>query len=117
MRAFVFFGLLTIASAGSLASQQADVEIRYLIGAVADSGCIFQRNGSEHDADSAADHLRLKYRNGARYADTAEHFIDRLASKSSWTGKKYTITCNGVTEPSGSWLHRRLQQYRSEQTP
>ncbi len=47
-----------------------------------------------------------------RYAGSAEQFIDRLASESSWTGKPYTITCEGVVYPSGDWLHQALQEYR-----
>jgi len=90
----------------------ADTEIQYLLGYVETSGCLFERNGTEHDATGAAVHLRLKCTRGKRYAKTAEQFIDRLASESSWTGKTYTVTCNGSTEPSGDWLHGALQEYR-----
>ncbi|MFV8819928.1 DUF5329 family protein [Haliea sp. E17] len=87
-------------------------EIDYLIAFVGGSGCTFHRNGSDYPASEAADHLQLKYRRGARYADTAEHFIDRLASESSWSGKPYTVTCAGKTESSRAWLHRALDSYR-----
>lgn len=93
---------------------QADAEIQYLLTFVADSGCTFVRNGDAHDSADAADHLRLKYDRGGRYADTAENFIDRLASGSSWSGKPYTVTCGEVTEPSGEWLHRALDAYRQQ---
>ena len=96
------------------AGESADEEIQFLIQQVAESGCTFVRNGSEHNAADAADHLRLKYRSASRYADSAEHFIDRLATKSSWTGKAYTITCDGVTEPSSAWLHRALEAHRQQ---
>ena len=91
----------------------AATEIEYLLEHVASSGCIFNRNNEDHDAKDAAEHLRLKYRRGKRYATSAENFIDRLASKSSWSGKPYTISCEGVTEPSGTWLHAALLEYRS----
>jgi hypothetical protein len=93
-------------------SDRADREIGYLLDFVGDSGCTFSRNGKEHVAADAADHLRLKYSRGRRYAGSAEQFIDRLASESSWTGEPYTVTCDGVTESSGEWLHRALERYR-----
>jgi len=95
---------------------QASIEIEHLLQFVASSGCTFHRNGSDHDSVDAADHMRLKYGRGKRYADTAEHFIDRLASKSSWTGKTYTVTCADQTEPSGEWLSRELGRYRAAST-
>ncbi|MEP0202804.1 MAG: DUF5329 domain-containing protein [Halioglobus sp.] len=95
------------------APSQAPTEIEHLLVFVASSGCTFHRNGSDHESADAADHLRLKYSRGKRYADSAEHFIDRLASKSSWTGKPYTVTCANQTEPSGEWLSRELERYRA----
>lgn len=93
-------------------ADRVDAEIEHLLDFVASSGCIFHRNGGDHDAADAADHLRLKLRRGGRYADTAENFIDRLASSSSWSGELYTVTCDDSTEPSGAWLHRELRSYR-----
>ena len=91
----------------------ADAEIQYLLNRVATSGCDFVRNGSVHSPEEAADHLRLKYERGSRYAGTAEQFIDRLARQSSWTGKPYTINCGGKTELAGTWLHEALTAYRA----
>ena len=80
------------------------------------SGCTFIRNGSRHDAEDAASHMRLKYRRGKRYATTAELFIERLASKSSFSGKPYAIECPGSEAvPSGEWLTARLHEYRERQ--
>jgi len=77
------------------------------------SGCEFIRNGDRRDSVAAANHLRLKYRRGQRYADTAEHFIDRLETKSSWSGKPYLIECEGQSEASGKWLYSRLLKLRA----
>jgi hypothetical protein len=95
------------------ADEQLESEVAYLLEFVAGSGCDFVRNGSAHDPDEAADHLRLKYSRGKRYLSSTEHFIDRLASESSWTGKPYSVTCNGLSEPAGPWLHRALDSYRA----
>ena len=103
---FLFF------SGAVLAAEDSDAEVQYLLKFGADSGCTFTRNGSDHDSVDAADHLRLKYDKGRRYAGSAEDFIDRLATESSWTGKPYTVNCDGKVENSGAWLHRALEQYR-----
>jgi len=92
---------------------QAPKEIEHLLEFVAISDCTFHRNGNDHNSVDAADHLRLKYNRGKRYADSAELFIDRLASTSTWTGKPYTVTCSDQTEPSGEWLNRELKHYRA----
>ncbi|MEP4486702.1 MAG: DUF5329 domain-containing protein [Halioglobus sp.] len=111
--AAIWVWLLLPTAMAHAAPSQAPTEIEHLLVFVAGSGCTFHRNGSDHDSADAADHLRLKYSRGKRYADSAEHFIDRLASKSSWTGKPYTVTCANQTEPSGDWLNRELKRYRA----
>jgi hypothetical protein len=98
-------------------SAETDEEIQYLLEFVATSGCDFERNGTRHAPDDAADHLRMKYKRGKRYVDTAEQFIDRLASESSWTGRDYTATCNGKEISSGQWLHEALMNHRQRPTP
>ena len=106
---------LLLALAGPLpaaASATAEREIGHLLDFVSASGCTFIRNGKEHDSMEAADHLRLKYERGRRYASSAENFIDRLASESSWTGKAYSVRCGESLEASGQWLHRELANYR-----
>ncbi len=104
--------LSLILLAGSIATVRADTaadeEIRALIQAVTDSGCEFNRNGSLHSAEAAAEHLELKYSRGKRYANSAEAFIERLASKSSWSGKPYQMICDGEVQPAGDWLTSTL---------
>ena len=96
-------------------ADQAETESEYLISTVGQSGCTFIRNGSRHDAEDAASHMRLKYRRGKRYATSAELFIERLASKSSFSGKPYAIECPGSDAvPSGEWLTARLHEYREQ---
>lgn len=112
MRSTVLFIILAISSSVTWAADQTDTEVQYLLGFVENSGCTFHRNGTDHDSADAADHLRLKYSRGARYVGSAEQFIDRLASESSWTGRDYTVTCEGTTETSADWLYGALDQYR-----
>ena len=93
---------------------ETETEIRSLIEAVGASGCDFERNGTSHSATEAAAHLTLKYQRGQRYANSAEEFIERLASKSSWTGRPYQMICDGEAQPAGDWLSATLAQLRAQ---
>jgi hypothetical protein len=95
-------------------AQNDDAEIEYLLTLVGSSKCLFIRNGSQHLAADAESHLRMKYRKARGHIDNAEEFINRLASKSSWTGKPYTLDCSGTeTQPTKTWLSERLVEYRT----
>lgn len=116
MRVFyisVFLGLLMPVMSSAAEPEE---EIEYLLDAVGSSGCTFVRNGKQHDAEDAEDHLRMKYRRGKRYAPTTEKFIERLASASSMSKKPYHIECPGDDVMlTGEWLKAKLDDYRSEQ--
>lgn len=114
--------LLAIALSGPTAaddaSDRAAAEIEYLMTAIGDSGCEFIRNGKRHDAEAAERHIRMKYSRAKRYAPTAERFIERLASKSSISRRRYLMDCPGEAPvPSGDWLTARLAEYRASRAP
>jgi hypothetical protein len=114
-RALAVVALLSIAISSAWAEEQTVVvEVNYLINAVSESGCNFVRNGKEHTSSEAVDHLQMKARRGKRYYDTADEFIDRIASKSSWSGKPYQIQCDGQPAVTAAdWFTRVLTEYRS----
>ena len=97
------------ANAGAATAEQ---EVDYLITFVADSGCAFYRNDNFHESVDAADHLRNKYQRGKGWVNSAEQFIDRIASESSFSGKPYRVICEGLEMTSGHWLHQALEQHR-----
>jgi hypothetical protein len=106
--------LMLLLCANPVQANTSEDEIEHLIEFVAASGCDFERNGTIHTSEGAAKHMRLKLSNGKRYASTAENFIDRLASGSSWTGKNYYAICDGKRIKSKDWLHRELQDIRAQ---
>jgi len=72
---------------------------------------IFIRNGSEYTAQEAVSHLGLKLRRAGSRINTAEEFIDHLASNSSFSGKSYMIKRQGQPEEAaGPFLHRLLRE-------
>lgn len=69
----------------------------------------FYRNGSIHDAVDAGKHLRMKVRKAGDRVKTAEDFIEKLASKSSITGKDYKIVfLDGKEQITSKYFHSVL---------
>jgi hypothetical protein len=99
---------------GAAPADTLEDEIAYLLATVAESGCTFIRNGSEHSAQNAREHMELKYGHVKRRVRTSEQFIEYAATKSSITGSSYTIRCAGAETPSGEWLSAALLRYRAE---
>ena len=106
--------LLTAPISQTLGETNTEIEIRLLIHAVRESGCDFDRNGTLYTAERAAEHLELKYARGKRYADSAEAFIERLATGSSWSGEPYWMICDGTKTRSAEWLVDRLDESRDK---
>jgi serine/threonine protein phosphatase PrpC len=100
---------------GALFAGTMDEEIDYLLATVGDSDCTFIRNGKGYAAKSAQDHLQMKRKRGKRYYDSADEFIDRIASKSSFSGKPYLIQCGDDPEQTAAaWFTALLWQHRGE---
>lgn len=110
-----FLAGIICTGAGAEPSAAAAQEIDQLIAALAKSGCEFQRNGRWHDAAQAQDHLRKKYAwlRKRDLVDTAEQFIERAGSKSSFSDRAYQVRCPGQPAvASATWLRTRLAQLR-----
>ncbi len=117
MKYIISLGLFVLSALASLEARadQATVEIDYLLTTMSNSECAFVRNGKRYDAKEAEEHLRMKLKRGKRYAPTTELFIERLASKSSMSGKLYFIECEDKEPiPSGEWLTELLRQHRAD---
>ncbi len=98
----------TTANASALAS-----EINHLIAFVGESNCTFIRNGDNHNAAEAVEHMQKKYDYFRKKVNTAEQFIELSASKSLLSGKPYWIECPGSKKQhSRTWLLHELARYR-----
>ena len=91
----------------------AQVEIDHLLTFVAASQCTFVRNGTEHPAPEARNHLAEKLDFAKRRISTAEDFIRYLATESSISGEPYKVKCAGKELPAGVWLTTELKRYRA----
>jgi hypothetical protein len=113
---FFLVGLLSTNIFAQLVLTQQDIEqrrIQYLISAVADlKDARFVRNGSEYDAQQAAEHLRSKLRYAGDRIKTAEDFIAHCATGSSMSGEKYRIKfADGRMVDTATFLHEKLAAY------
>lgn len=86
--------------------------IEYLIRSVEQlSNAKFIRNGSAHDAQAAADHLRLKLRESGGRCNTADDFIRLCGSKSWISGQPYQIRfADGTLLTSEAFLRAKLKE-------
>ena len=99
----------------SASSRTPAAEIDALIDRVAKAkGVIFIRNGTEHTAAQAAEHLQRKRKAAGKRIATPEQFIDKLGTRSSMTGKAYRVRLpDGKEIDSAVWLIGSLRDIRA----
>lgn len=78
----------------------------------------FVRNGAEHSAKDAADHMRRKWKSGGDDIRTARQFIEHAATKSSVSGRPYLIRFKDGREiESGKFLSEKLDEMEKGAAP
>jgi len=119
MKAILLFCLTTFSFANGIAERE---KIEILINKIENSNFTFIRNNKNHTAKEAARHLRMKLKNAQEswFAPkksqwSARMFIERIASKSSFTGNKYVIKLkSNETIYSKDWLFQSLAHIEEE---
>jgi hypothetical protein len=88
-------------------------EVEHLLEFVRQSDCVMVRNGSEHEGEKAASHIQKKYGHFEDDITTTESFIKYSATKSTMSGKYYTVKCpDGKEVRSQDWLLEELAVFR-----
>lgn len=117
----LLFLLPVFVLAGELSEEQ---KVFKLLQKVEDSKLIFIRNGSNHSSVKARKHLEYKYNYAIKgfwfwtssKKVTVKDFIEKIATKSSSTGKLYyIIDKTGKKVPSGDWLKAKLKIIEASQ--
>ena len=106
--------LLLCAGTGAFARDALEQgKIDYLIQSVEQlQDATFVRNGSDYNAQQAAEHMRTKLRFAGSRVVTVEDFIVCCGTGSSVTGTPYTIKfADGRILPSADFLHEKLAEY------
>lgn len=111
--------LLLFLALGTTHAANATEEIEALLTYVAGlDGAKFVRNGGAHSPADAVAHMRLKWSRQKGRIKTAEDFIEHCASKSTVSGKPYTIRfADGRDEESGKVLRTELARMRRAREP
>jgi len=118
MVAVLVLALVLAQAARSEPPPEVQQQVNFLLRYVEGSRCEFYRNGSWYDSAAAQAHLRDKYdylasRNAI---NTAEDFIARAASVSSFSGQPYQVRCGDrATVSSSQWLGEELARLRTTQ--
>jgi hypothetical protein len=91
-------------------------EIVHLFSVLEAANCQFNRNGTWYNTKEASGHLQTKYKylQDKDLVPSAEKFIERAATESSFSGKAYQIKCaDNVAQTSNPWFQAALVKYRS----
>jgi hypothetical protein len=105
-----------LAPSSSLAQgRPPELEVEHLLTFIAISNCDFYRNGSWYGGADAQAHMREKLAIvfPGNQSPKAEEFIEKVATKSAFTGIPYQIRCAGEKPMAVSeWLLGELRHYR-----
>ena len=100
-----------IVSADVATEQEAEVD--HLLNYVKTSPCQFERNGEIHDGIDAESHIRKKYAFFRSKIETTEQFIEWSATKSTISGRYYTVKCAEADwMETRDWLLKELENFR-----
>lgn len=96
------------------ASPRAEVDA--LLSRLEQSECRFHRNGEWYGSKKAREHLegKLAYLERWGTLESAEQFIEKVASGSSVSGKPYLVQCGKAPAvTSAEWLKGQLKALRA----
>ena len=100
-------------SAKSAYATDMQSEIKHLLAYIADTSCLYERNGTTHTGPDAVLHINKKYAHFKDDIDSTERFIELSATKSTISGQYYYIVCQGKPKiKSQLWLLQELQKFR-----
>lgn len=89
-------------------------EVEYLLEFVQNSRCVINRNGTDYPAEKGVAHIKKKYDYFRDDINSTEDFITYSATKSTMSGKDYSVTCPGrETIRAQDWLLEVLLKLRS----
>jgi hypothetical protein len=113
--ALVFILISTSANADVSAEQK--LETSHLLNFVKHTPCQIIRNGKAYDGSGAVTHIQKKYDYFKDDIETTEQFIELSATKSTLSGKYYTVVC-GDAQPlrTKDWLLEELRNYRQRES-
>lgn len=111
---FIYLFVLHAANADVPADQVS--EVNHLLAYVKNSGCVINRNGTDHPAEKGIEHIEMKYDYFRDDIKNTEEFIEYSATKSTMSGDYYMVTCPGREAiRTQDWLMAELKHFRAKQ--
>jgi len=111
----LFVAVLLLSTFAFAVDKATEAEIDHLLAYVKKTECKYIRNGTVHDGQEAAEHIKAKYDHYKDEIKTTEDFIRLSATQSLISGKKYYIECTGQEKmQSSQWLLEELKRFRSK---
>lgn len=113
---FHFIGLCIFFSGSVYADVPANQvsEVEHLLSFVKNSDCVINRNGTEHIGSKGVKHIQRKYDYFRDDIETTEDLIRLSATKSTMSGKYYTVKCPGEEViRTQDWLLAELEKFRA----
>ncbi len=108
----IVFALFSAVSLADVPASQKP-EIDHLLTFVQHTSCKINRNGKLYDGDDAVSHIKKKYAYFKDDIQTTEQFIELSATKSTMSGRYYTVQCNEDKQlRTQEWLLEELANYR-----
>ena len=118
LKIFTFFTAVLLLHSLSFADVPEDqkIEINHLLDFVKNSPCTFIRNGSSYPGEKSVAHIQKKYDYYRDDIKNTEDFINYSATKSTMSGKYYTVVCpDNKTIKAKDWLLNELALFRTKQ--
>jgi hypothetical protein len=113
LRHHIAFLLIAVTVLVPMESQaDTEIEVKHIIEYIENSKCTFIRNGKEYDTKETLAHIQNKYEYTKRRIKSAEDFIKYTVTKSSMSGRPYTVRCDGWEILSAEWLLEELKRFR-----
>ncbi len=110
----IFCLLIAHTASADVPAEQA-TEVDYLLNFVRQSQCTIDRNGTHHTGPKASEHIKKKYDYFRDDIKTTEDFIKYAATKSTLSGKYYSVICpNRDTIKTQAWLLNELSHFRKK---
>lgn len=90
-------------------------EIQHLLNQIKQTSCIIERNGNLHKGKEVYSHVLKKFNYYQDQIQSTEDFIALSASKSTFSGKNYKISCDQKNwKNTKDWLLEELNLFRRE---
>jgi len=88
-------------------------QIERLLDHISASDVVFVREGKEYSGKEAADHLRAKLAAAGPKINAVDEFIDKIASRSSVSGKPYQVRPpDGEAVTANAWLREAAKKMK-----